>query len=106
MTVYLLHIDPPYKHAKHYVGWTRHKLLKRRINKHLQGNGSPLIRAAIAAGCRVGMVYHWPDADRHFEKRLKMRKDVPSWCPLCALRLRGIPKWTDGSSGRSTAGLR
>jgi hypothetical protein len=51
-TVYVLHFDPPYKHAQHYVGWTEGDVIER-IAVHLQGRGSPLIRAAVAAGVYV-----------------------------------------------------
>jgi len=43
-TVYVLHFDPAYKHARHYVGWTAGEVTER-IAVHLQGRGSPLVRA-------------------------------------------------------------
>ena len=53
MSVYLLHIDPPYKHAKHYIGWSKDYRPNERINQHLldTAKANPLIKAAIAAGC-------------------------------------------------------
>jgi hypothetical protein len=51
-TVYVLHFEPAYKHAGHYVGWTEGDVCER-IAVHLQGCGSPLVRAAVAAGVDV-----------------------------------------------------
>jgi hypothetical protein len=48
-TVYVLDFEPAYKHAGHYVGWTEGDVCER-VAVHLQGRGSPLIRAAVAAG--------------------------------------------------------
>jgi predicted GIY-YIG superfamily endonuclease len=36
--VYLLHFDQPYKHARHYVGWTARNV-KRRLAEHEAGRG-------------------------------------------------------------------
>ena len=35
MSVYLLHIEPPYKHARHYIGWSKDFYPDDRINHHL-----------------------------------------------------------------------
>jgi hypothetical protein len=51
-TVYLLQFEPAYKHAQHCVGWTEGEVCER-LAVHLQGRGSPLIRAAVAAGVDV-----------------------------------------------------
>ena len=58
-TVYVLHFDPPYRHAAHYVGWTAGDV-EVRVGTHLRGAGSPLVRAAVAAGSRSS----WPGAVR------------------------------------------
>ena len=38
---YLLHFDPPYKHARHYVGYTEH--LDVRVEQHRNGTGANLL---------------------------------------------------------------
>ncbi len=65
MTVYLLHFFPPLKHAKHYIGWTKDEDALRRSLEHKNGTkkGSPLIRAALAAGCTIKLARVWPGAD-------------------------------------------
>lgn len=80
-TVYLLHFEPPYKHAKHYMGWTTD--VEVRVERHRNGGGSPLVKAALAAGCVVTVVRTWPNVTRAFERELKNRKGAPRLCPTC-----------------------
>jgi hypothetical protein len=63
------HFEPAY--ARHYIGWTRD--LKTRMAEHRAGTGSPLIRAALAAGVRVDIVATMPGS-RYLERRLKRWK--------------------------------
>jgi hypothetical protein len=80
-TVYLLHFDRPYHHARHYIGFTRN--LARRTARHRAGQGSPLIGAAIRAGIKFTVARVWHNVTGRFERRLHNmpRKLV---CPLCA----------------------
>ena len=92
MTVYLIHIDPPYKHARHYIGYTAEPAtFADRFKAHLFGNGSPLLRAASEAGCALQVAHIWPDGDRRFERYLKDRRDTARYCPKCGGR-RPIPQ--------------
>jgi hypothetical protein len=84
--VYLICFERPYRHARHYLGWTND--LEHRMEKHLRGQGSPLIRAAIGVGIAVTLARVWPDADRNFESRLKRRKEGPRLCPRCTANPR------------------
>lgn len=85
MTVYLLHFFPPLHHAKHYIGFTTDEDALRRSLEHKKGlqRGSPLIRAALKAGCTVKLARVWPGADRTFERSLKNRKNASKFCPCC-----------------------
>jgi len=88
MTVYLLHIYPPYKHARHYIGFTTDDTpgrANRRISQHIRGlkNSSPLLRHALTAGSKIKVAYIWLGADRNFERKLKNRADTRRWCPCC-----------------------
>lgn len=80
-TVYLLHFEPPLGHARHYLGWAKDH--EQRFLEHCRGAGSPLVRAAVAAGCEVVTARTWHGVDRHFERRLKNRKETPRLCPIC-----------------------
>jgi predicted GIY-YIG superfamily endonuclease len=78
--VYVLHFEPAYGHARHYIGWTRD--LKTRMAEHRAGTGSPLIRAALAAGVRVDVVATMPGS-RYLERRLKRWHKTGQFCPVC-----------------------
>jgi hypothetical protein len=80
-TVYLIHLQRPYRHARHYLGWTLD--VERRLAVHRAGGGSPLLRAASAAGISFTVARTWP-GDRHLERRLHRRKNSPArLCPIC-----------------------
>ncbi len=89
--VYVLHFDPPYLHAGHYVGFTEHEDVATRIDEHLLGRGSPLVKAAVAAGSRVDLAHVFVGGDRNFERRIKNRADVGKWCRCCGRRERPVP---------------
>lgn len=90
MAVYILHIDPPYQHASHYIGFTS-RPISDRVADHFAGRGSPLIRAALEAGCSVSVAHAWHCGTRGFERWLKNRKDAPRYCRLCGKRERPRP---------------
>jgi predicted GIY-YIG superfamily endonuclease len=82
--VYLIHFDQPFRHASHYIGWTRDKkTLKSRIRHHQEGSGANLLRHVARAGIAFRVVRTWDDADRHFERRLKNRGSAKRICPVC-----------------------
>lgn len=91
MAVYVLHLDPPYVHAAHYIGWTPANGARRRVREHREGKGSGLIRAAVAAGCEIRLAHVFNKGGRDFERNLKKRRDVRRWCPLCAVLSRPLP---------------
>lgn len=86
-TVYVLHFDPPYRHAAHYVGWTAGDV-EARVATHLRGAGSPLVRAAVAAGVRVQLAGCCPGS-RALERRLKRWHKTTQFCPICRRRRDG-----------------
>lgn len=81
MPVYVLHIEPPYRHAAHYIGFTTRP--DARVAEHLAGRGSPLIRAALAAGHEVTVSLKWHCGTRQFERYLKNQKGTSRFCPSC-----------------------
>jgi hypothetical protein len=83
--IYILHIDPPLAHARHYVGWTKDEDVTRRVRQHLTQSGSrpsKLVGAALAAGRAVTLAGVL-EGDRNFERRLKNRGSACKYCPLC-----------------------
>lgn len=96
MAVYLLCFSRKLAHAKHYLGWCKDNDVSQRVAKHRSGQGARLVRAAINQGIEVRLAHVIPDADRNFERKLKNRKDVSRWCPVCARNRdpRKIPVYT------------
>ena len=78
--VYLLHFDRPYKHAKHYMGYTEN--LEKRIERHVRGDGSGLVRAVVEAGIGFQVAKIW-EGTRAFERYLKNQKNACRLCPIC-----------------------
>jgi hypothetical protein len=81
-TVYVLHFEPAYKHARHYIGWTEGEGVSARLDVHLRGRGSPLIRAAVAAGVQVQLAATHPGTG-YSERRLKRWHKTGQFCAIC-----------------------
>jgi len=79
-TVYLLHFDRRFKHAGHYLGWTRD--LDRRVRRHLARHGSRLVRAVLLAGITLRVARTWVGG-RERERQLKKQGGRARLCPIC-----------------------
>lgn len=79
-TVYLIHFDEPFKHARHYIGWSQR--LEARLEHHRRGTGARLMAAVSAAGIPWSVVQTWPGT-RTLERRLHRRKGAGRFCPTC-----------------------
>jgi len=80
-TVYLLHLDPPLKHTRHYTGWTSN--LDERLEAHRTGRGARLMEVVKEAGGTFRLVRTWPGS-RALERAIKDRKAAPKLCPECS----------------------
>jgi len=81
-SLYLLHFTVKVAdHAQHYLGYATS--LRRRLVRHRQGNGSPLIRALLRRGGDFAVVRTWHPGTRDLERRLKRRKKLRELCPTC-----------------------
>lgn len=80
--VYLLHFAAPYKHARHYVGYSER--LTERLAHHAAGRGARLMAAVSAAGIDYTVARVWKGADRTFERRLHRRNGAAPLCPVCS----------------------
>ena len=85
---YLLHFDPRFKHAGHYLGFAED--IDRRVKEHQSGtSGARLTTVAAKAGCALILVRTWPEADRTVERKLKGTKgagrtgSLARLCPVC-----------------------
>ena len=79
-SVYLLHFDHPYKHARHYLGYAVD--LEARLAQHRNGNGARLLQVVAQAGIGWTLVRTWPGG-RVVERQLKRQKNSPRFCPVC-----------------------
>ncbi|WP_188188904.1 endonuclease [Nonomuraea sp. SYSU D8015] len=82
-TVYLLHFDRPFKHAKHYTGWTSGDL-DGRLAEHRAGRGARLLAVIKAAGIGFTVARIWA-GDRRLERSLKRQGGASRRCPSCGV---------------------
>jgi hypothetical protein len=82
-TVYLIHFDVAYKHARHYLGWTLDLLA--RLQAHQDGRGARLMEVITGAGITWQLARTWPGG-RDRERAIKNRHEAPRLCPLCSPR--------------------
>lgn len=79
--VYLIHFEKPFKHSRHYTGFTDD--LDARIADHRAGQGARLLQVVNDVGIAWRVARTW-SGNRKFERQLKNRKHAPSLCPVCA----------------------
>jgi hypothetical protein len=82
--IYLVHFQRPFKHAKHYLGFTD-LTLTARFARHCSNakkrRGSALMNAIIQAGIKFKVVRTW-EGDRTRERQLKTNGHSVR-CPIC-----------------------
>lgn len=84
--VYLLHFDTPYRHARHYTGWTTN--LHTRLTDHANGRGARLLAVITEAGIGWQLARTWIGT-RGTERQLKRSGGAARYCPCCGVRPRG-----------------
>jgi predicted GIY-YIG superfamily endonuclease len=102
-TIYLLHFDQPYKHARHYIGWALD--VAKRLAEHAAGRGAHLMAVVKDAGITWRLARTWP-GDRHRERAIKNQGGARRRCPLCGVHpnarpVAELPRNRDGSLSRS-----
>jgi len=83
-TVYLLHLDQPYQHARHYTsnGAASSRSLKARPTEYEKGQGARLLQVVKAAGIAWTLARTWP-GDRKRERQFKAHGGASRRCPQC-----------------------
>jgi predicted GIY-YIG superfamily endonuclease len=84
--IYLLHFDRPYRHARHYCGWTTN--LPERLARHATGHGARLLEVVAAHGIGWQLARTWI-GDRHRERTIKDQGGLSRACPICGVTPRG-----------------
>jgi hypothetical protein len=95
--VYLLHFDEPYRHARHYTGWTADDVLDR-LTRHSQGHGARLMQVVRDAGIGFTLV-RVREGTRDTERAIKQAGGAVRYCPACTTWPR------NGRWGELPAGL-
>jgi hypothetical protein len=78
--VYLIHLDKPLHHARHYLGFSED--LPKRLQKHRNGQGATFMKAIAKEGITWHVSRIW-DGDRTFERMLKDKHNASHLCPTC-----------------------
>lgn len=88
MSVYILHLDTPLYHARHYIGWSKNMFtLKKRVGHHADGTARCKFTDAVhRAGItfQLARVFRGRKYDRNFERKLKNRTHIKEYCPVCS----------------------
>jgi hypothetical protein len=86
--VYLLHFDPPYRHAKHYIGYSASSgFLKARLAAHERGQGARLLEVVHEAGIGWQLARTWPGTPAR-ERQIKRQGGASRCCPMCGVTPR------------------
>jgi predicted GIY-YIG superfamily endonuclease len=91
-TIYLLHFDRPYRHARHYTGWTAD--LDARLAEHAAGRGARLLAVLRDAGIGWSLARTWPGT-RARERQRKRTGGAARRCPTCGV----VPRPPDTTGG-------
>ena len=83
--IYMLHFDQPYRHARHYVGWTEDLL--DRLERHATGHGARLVAVIWDAGIGFTAV-RICEGTRTTERAIKNAGGAVRYCPACTPRPR------------------
>ena len=78
--IYLLHFDQPYRHAKHYTGWTEDLL--DRLDRHAAGAAPAWSRSSG----KPGSASPWSasaKAPARTERAIKNAGGAARYCPAC-----------------------
>jgi predicted GIY-YIG superfamily endonuclease len=78
--IYLVHFTQPYRHARHYTGWTTD--LDSRLAEHHKGRGARLLQVITQAGIDWTLARAWPGT-RERERQLKRQGGASRRCPIC-----------------------
>lgn len=78
--VYLIHLETPLKHARHYLGFSEN--LPGRVQKHRSGQGATFMRAIAKEGISWHVSRIW-EGNQEFERILKNQHNAPRLCPTC-----------------------
>ena len=77
----MLHFEHPYKHARHYTGWTSGSV-ETRLAQHRAGSGARLMAVIAGVGIDWTLARTW-EGSRTRERQLKRQGGASRRCPIC-----------------------
>ena len=90
--IYLVHFEKPYpagerygkeRSVQHYLGYTAEEDVSKRLQRHREGGGSPLLRAVSGKCIGYRVVRTWPGT-RSAEHQMKSEKNLWRYCSVCS----------------------
>lgn len=83
--IYLLHFLQPYRHARHYLGYSTD--IPARLEEHRAGRGARLMAVVVGAGIDFTLARTWAGG-RKRERQIKRQGGLSRSCPLCKPGMR------------------
>lgn len=89
-TVYLLHLNVPYKAWSsdytwsHYIGWASQGNLEARLAAHWRGSGARFTAKARRQGCTWHLARVWEGSPK-LERKIKNQGGASRFCPSCGI---------------------
>ena len=84
--LYLVHFTQPYRHARHYAGWTAD--LDSRPSERQAGRGARPLQVITQAGIDWTLARTW-QSTRQREQQPKRQGGASRRCPICRAERRG-----------------
>lgn len=83
----LLHFDPPYQHARHYLIYAKRTGFGRAyaedVIRGLRPPPHPLVTSAIYAGCDIRIASVFQGASRMERLRMRRNGSLSRFCGIC-----------------------
>lgn len=85
--LFLLHFEPAYHHARHYLGYSkglgRGRHYAEQIARNVKIGPHELVMAVQAAGCEISVADVWVGASRPEQRRMRSNGSLSRFCPIC-----------------------
>jgi len=85
--LFLLHFEPPYKHARHYLGYAvgtgRGSSYAKAIARGTAIGPHELVMAAQWAGCTITVADVFEGAGRAVQRTMRASHHLHRFCPIC-----------------------
>lgn len=88
--LFLLHFDPPYHHARHYIGYAvgtgRGRAYAKAVASGTAIGPHELVMAAQWSGCEISVVDVFVGEGRTLQRRMRAAHGLSRFCRICIER--------------------